>query len=229
MAEGAAADVAAGAAAADAAATSAGTGDAYASRLRPDAPPAPDEDGAVSSGSRRVTGGVSGAGSARARNAAEADTGAGRVAPPLDLPPRPGHNTPNGSGSSAGTASGWSRGAGHSAGTGARARASSAGGSIPPARTPARPVDRGSAPPINGGGSRPDNGAGGFKGAAPAWPASGWPTAGPRQRSDGRPQRASSTPPPAEPAGQSGQSSNGGGPDEPRAMPFWLRPIRRDK
>ena len=36
--------------------------------------------------------------------------------------------------------------------------------------------------------------------------------------------------PPAEPAGSGGaQASNGHGQDDPPAMPFWLRPIRRDK
>ena len=101
VAAGAAAGVAAGstvagrAAAAEAAgtaadATDAGTGDAYASRLRPDAPPPADGDGEASGGSRRVVSGVSGSGSARARNVTEADGASGRVAPPLDLPPRRG-------------------------------------------------------------------------------------------------------------------------------------------
>ena len=70
------------------------------------------------------------AGSARARNVTEADSGGGRVAPPLDLPPRPNGSGSNGSGSngsgsngsgwngSAGSASGWSRGAGRSTGSG---------------------------------------------------------------------------------------------------------------
>src|SRR6185437_13156135 len=79
----------------------AGTGDAYASRLRPDAPPPADGDGEASGGSRRVVGGTSGPGSARARNVTEADGGSGRVAPPLDLPARhgaAGAGGPNGSG-----------------------------------------------------------------------------------------------------------------------------------
>ena len=128
IAAGAAAGGAAGAAGAAAsgdaaagAAVAAGTGDAYASRLRPDAPPPVDGDGEVSSGSRRVAPGVSGAGSARARNVTEADSGGGRVAPPLDLPPRPNGAGSNGSASGpdrsagvAGSASGWSRGAGRS-------------------------------------------------------------------------------------------------------------------
>ncbi len=186
----------------------AGSGDAYASRLRPDAPPPADGDGEASSGSRRV---VSGAGSARARNAAEADNGSGRVAPPLDLPPRTGAGGPAGSPGLVGSASSWSRGAGRSgngAGTGARARASSGGS--PPVRSRAgRP-----APPISGGGS----------GQGPAWPSSGWPAAGARHRSGARPRPAQQTPPPAEPSGQDGRPDG-----EPPAMPFWLRPIRRDK
>jgi len=262
VAAGAAAGVAVGnAAAADAAAgtaagaTQAGSGDGYASRLRPDAPPPADDDGEVSAGSRRVASGVSGAGSARARNAAEADSGGGRVAPPLDLPPRAGRAPgtastagtpsapvrPNGSAGSAGSAAaaassgaatGWSRGAGHSGGTGVRARATagSGGGSAPPVRGSARSGNGRSAPPINGPGNGPGNGPinGGASGPGPAWPSSGWPAAGARQRPGGRPRPTPSTPPPAEPAGRGGQPS-GGGTDEPRAMPFWLRPIRRDK
>ena len=143
----------------------AGTGDSYASRLRPDAPPPADEDGEASGGSRRMVGGVPGPGSARARNVTEADGGSGRVAPPLDLPPR--HGTtgaggPNGSGGPASApASGWSRGAGRSAGSGPRPRAASA----PPTPSPARPSAPASAPmsagppPVRsqsrGGGSAP--------------------------------------------------------------------------
>ncbi len=221
-----AAGAAAGTAAEAAGTTQAGSGDAYASRLRPDAPPA--ADGEVSSGSRRVVSGVSGSGSARARNAAEADNGSGRVAPPLDLPPRPGTGAgagagaPGGSPGLVGSASGWSRGAGRSAGAGAgagsgsgtgahagaRARASSGGS--PPVRSRAGR----SAPPISGGGSAP----------GPAWPSSGWPAAGARQRSGARPRPAPKSPPPAEPADQGGRADG-----ETPAMPFWLRPIRRDK
>jgi hypothetical protein len=62
----------------------------------------------------------------------------------------------------------------------------------------------------------------------PAWPASGWPSAGPRQRSSGR-----ARPNPARPAarGAGGLRAARGpsGQDEPPATPFWLRPIRRDK
>src|SRR5580704_6762206 len=157
IAAGGAAGVAAGAAAsADAAAgageAQAGTGDAYASRLRPDAPPPADGDGdgEVSSGSRRGVNGASAAGSARARNATEADSGGARVAPPLDLPPRPNGDGSNGS---AGSASGWSRGAGRSTGVGAGSRPRPASTTFPAssgsARSQARSGDRGSAPPIN--------------------------------------------------------------------------------
>jgi len=241
------AGTAAAAEAAGATAAQAGTGDGYASRLRPEVPPPADGDGETSGGSRRAAGGASGAGSARARNVTEADGASGRVAPPLDLPPRAGSGAasgPNGSkgpngpaGPAAAPASGWSRGAGRSAGTGPRPRASSpappppppaapspvrsqsrAGGSAPPVSRPApRPASR----PASSGGS---NGSGGSAGGGPAWPASGWPTAGPRQRSGGRARPN----PPAEPADQGGGTSSNGQ-DQPPAMPFWLRPIHRDK
>ena len=216
----AAADAAAGAAAA-------GSGDAYASRLRPDAPPPADGDAEVSSGSRRVVTGVNGPGAARARNVTEADSGGGRVAPPLDLPPRPNGNGSNGS---AGAASGWSRGAGRSAGAGPSARPRAASpASSGPVRSQARSGDRGSAPPITGGGSGQGSG---FAGSGPAWPASGWPAAGaqPVRGRSGAGPRPTPTQIPAEPADTGGKpSSNGHGQDEPPATPFWLRPIRRDK
>jgi hypothetical protein len=223
-----AADPAAGAAgaagAAAGAAGTAGAGDAYASRLRPDAPP--PADGETGTGSRRVVTGASGvlgSGSARARNAAEADSGSGRVAPPLDLPPRPGAGPGAGAGPGSpglpGSASGWSRGAGRSAGAGPGARARASSGGAPPVRSRAGR----SAPPISPGGP----GGSGGSGQGPAWPSSGWP-AGARQRPGARPRPAPKTPPPAEPA--DGADSRGGRADgEPPAMPFWLRPIRRDK
>jgi hypothetical protein len=239
IAAGGAAGVAAGAAAsADAAAgageAQAGTGDAYASRLRPDAPPPADGDGdgEVSSGSRRGVNGASSAGSARARNATEADSGGARVAPPLDLPPRPNGDGSNGS---AGSASGWSRGAGRSTGVGVgagsrpRPASTTSPASSGPARSQARSGDRGSAPPINGGASGHGSG---HNGSGPAWPASGWPAAGARQvrgRSGARPKPTPTQSPPAEPADSGGAHSNGHGQDEPPATPFWLRPIRRDK
>ena len=224
----------------------AGTGDAYASRLRPDAPPPADGDGEASGGSRRVVGGVPGPGSARARNVTEADGGSGRVAPPLDLPPRhgaTGAGGPNGSGGPASApASGWSRGAGRSP-SGVPVRSQSrGGGSAPPVSRPApRPSSSGgplARPPSSSGGS--SSGAVRIQlrrvqlrrvqpaGGGPAWPASGWPSAGPRQRSAGRARPNPAPKPPAEPA-DSGGGSRSSGQDEPPATPFWLRPIRRDK
>jgi uncharacterized membrane protein YgcG len=229
-------------------ATSAGTGDSYASRLRPEAPPPADGEGEASGGSRRVASGVSGSGSARARNVTEADGASGRVAPPLYLPPRRGSagaGGPNGSaGSAAAPASGWSRGAGRSAGTAPRQASAPPSSSPPPSAPPVRSQSRsgGSAPPVSrpaprlssSGGSRSSGrsngsgGSGGSAGGGPAWPASGWPTAGPRQRSGGRARPNPAPAPSAEPADHgAGKRSNGQ--DEPPATPFWLRPIRRDK
>ena len=213
----------------------AGTGDAYASRLRPDAPPPADGDGEASGGSRRVVGGTSGPGSARARNVTEADGGSGRVAPPLDLPARhgaAGAGGPNGSGGPASaSASGWSRGAGRSP---VRSQ-SRGGGSAPPVSRPApRPSSsggsssRGSSSRGSGSRGSGSGGSGGSAGGGPAWPASGWPSAGPRQRSSGRARPNPAPKPPAEPA-DSGGGSRSSGQDEPPATPFWLRPIRRDK
>jgi uncharacterized membrane protein YgcG len=217
----------------------AGTGDAYASRLRPDAPPPADGDDEASGGSRRVVGGVPGPGSARARNVTEVDGGSSRVAPPLDLPPRQGATGaggPNGSGGPASaSASGWSRGAGRSP---VRSQ-SRGGGSAPPVSRPApRPSSSGargsssggssSGGSSSGGSSSGGSSSGGSNGGGPAWPASGWPSAGPRQRSAGRARPNPAPKPPAEPA-DSGGGSRSSGPDEPPATPFWLRPIRRDK
>jgi uncharacterized membrane protein YgcG len=185
----------------------AGTGDAYASRLRPDAPPPADGDGEASGGSRRVVGGASGPGSARARNVTEADGGSGRVAPPLDLPPRHGANGaggPNGSGGSASApATGWSRGAGRSpgtvpAGTGPRPRAASA----PPAPSPARPSAPASGPasaPVSAG-PPPVRSQSRGGGAAP--PVS---RPAPRPSSSGSGARGSNG------GGSNGGGSNGGG------------------
>src|SRR5271170_7609752 len=87
---------------------SGGAGDAYASRLRPDAPPAADGEGETSAGSRR---GANAAGLARNRNMPETESGA-RAAPPLDLPPRPangnGHGNGAGGAGPASAASSWS-------------------------------------------------------------------------------------------------------------------------
>ena len=85
------------------------------------------------------------------------------------------------------------------------------------------------------------NGTGGTSGTsgpgsrqpAPAWPnkpaSSGWTGAstgaGPRQRPPA--ERRPAAPPPQQ--GNGAAPARGNGSDEQRAMPFWLRPIRRDK
>jgi hypothetical protein len=180
-----------------------GTGDAYASRLRPDAPPAADGDGQASSGSRRLASAVVPA----RRTMPGGNGGGGRTAPPLDLPPRP---ASGGNGSSS-AASGWSRGAG-------RPAAGSAGSPGPRSRA------------ASTGSSQP----------SPAWPQAGWPGAATRQRSltrgtAGSTGSAGSTgpgprpsAPPAEPPA-AGQPPGARSTGEPSPMPFWLRPIRRDK
>ena len=224
----------AGAGAAAAAATSGeaaagtgtvGAGDAYAARFRPDAPPAADGEGETSAGSRR---GVGATGLTRNRNMPETESGA-RTAPPLDLPSRSGNGT-----GAAGAATGWSRGAGRSAAPGpgpgpapVRSRATS---SAPPAsRT------NGTSGPSGPSGPSRSNGTSGTSrssgSAAPAWPhqpaSTGWTGAstgaGPRQRP------ATERRPAAPPPGQGAAPGGGNGTDKQRAMPFWLRPIRRDK
>jgi hypothetical protein len=199
------AGAAAGAVAAgDMAGTGRGTGDAYASRLRQDAPPAADGDGRDGGpGSRRL---AAAATSARARATADGDGGTTtRTAPPLDLPPR----TPSGGSA----ASGWSRGAGRPAGgltgsPGARSRAVSTGSSRSPAAAPPAP----SAP-------------------------SSWPGGSTRQRVPVRgttpargtaPTRETRPRPPADPPASS-QGAGERGTAESSPMPFWLRPVRRDK
>jgi hypothetical protein len=240
---GAGAGVAAGTAASGNAAPRAGTvasasTDAYASRLRPEAPPPADGEGETSTGSRRVVSGVSATGTARNRNVPEAAS-SGRVAPPLDLPPRSGGG-PAGSAGSAGTAgaagsaAGWSRGAGRSAAAGQvgpRTRAASPGSSGP-SRVSARSGSARPAPPIVGGHGGNGGGAGNGSNAGqsgPAWPSSGWPAVSARQRSGTGPKPNPTTPAPAEPADRGGQPALGRGQDDPPSAPFWLRPRRRDK
>ena len=196
---------------------SAAAGDAYASRFRPDAPPAADGDGETSPASRR---GAAAASLARSRNMPETESGA-RTAPPLDLPPRPGTG---GNGAAASAASSWSRGAGRSAAAGpAPSRSRATSGGAPGARS-APPASRTNG--ASGGARQPDP-------KTPAWPhkpAGGWSGAGtgagPRQRPAAEPRPAS---PPAGPPGGGGTPASGNGSEEPRATPFWLRPIRRDK
>ncbi len=138
-------------------------------------------------------------------------------------------------------ASGWSRGSGRSASAGSagvvgpRSRATSPG--------PAGSWSSGSsgAPSPNGSGGTNGtigtNGTGGSSGSGgsgswptrPAWaskPSTGSPGAGPRQRSGARPRPAA---PASESASADGGPANRADADEPRAMPFWLRPVRRDK
>jgi hypothetical protein len=128
----AAATVASGQAAAG---TAQGAGDAYASRFRPDAPPAADQDGAPSPGSRRL---ASTAAPVRGRAMANGQGAASRTAPPLDLPPRPGSGgNGSSSGASAWPSAGWS-------GTAARQRPSA---TRPPATRTTGPAGSRPRPP----------------------------------------------------------------------------------
>ena len=215
------AGAAAGAVASGDVGTARGAGDAYASRLRQDAPPATDGDGGP--GSRGL---AAVATSGRGRVAADGEGGTTRTAPPLDLPPR---SASAGHGSS-GAASGWSRGAGRPAGglagsPGQRSRAVATGS------------PRSTAPAPSSGGT-----AGSTRSGQPgsAWPSAGWPGASTRQRAPARGASGSSASsgsggsrprpptPPAE-ASASGQGAGERGKEESSPMPFWLRPVRRDK
>ena len=187
-------------------------GDAYPSRLRPDAPPVADGDDQTSPGASR---GVAAAGLARARTAP--DTGTGRTPPPLDLPPRnpaPGISPPGTSTAASGTA--------RPAPTRSRATSGGSAGS----------ASARSAPRANGSAGTGASSGSAARQAAPAWPLSSWSgsrtAAGPRQRPPAGPRPAEHRP--AEPAAEPPRSpaaGTGGGTEEPRAMPFWLRPIRR--
>ena len=206
-------------------------GDAYPSRLRPDAPPVADGDDQTSPGASR---GVAAAGLARARTAPDTDTGTGRTPPPLDLPPRnpaPGTSTAASGTASSGPASAaatWSRSAGRSTAAPGpaptRSRATSGGS--------AGSASARSAPRANGSAGTGASSGSAARQAAPAWPLSSWSgsrtAAGPRQRPAAGPRPAEHRP--AEPAAEPPRSpaaGTGGGTEEPRAMPFWLRPIRR--
>jgi hypothetical protein len=105
-------------------------------------------------------------------------------------------------------------------------------------------------PPRSGAGTGNGNGSSGGSGpagtvsswsrgagrSAPAGPppvrSRGWSGgststgAGPRQRP---PTERRPAPPPQEPTGSGRTPASGNRPDEPRAAPFWLHPIRRDK
>jgi TrbL/VirB6 plasmid conjugal transfer protein len=244
------AGVAAGAGSAGAAAAAAGTGadaagagvaaatsDAYTSRLRTDVSTTADGDGAsggagngTGSNGRRLAAPLNGAG-ARAKAMAEADGGAARPAPPLDLPSRNGGNGSGGSGSggsgsggsgagsSGVNSSGWldaSRGAGGAAG---RAASGWSRGSGRSAGSRSRPSSDGrSAPPLSGTGSSGSGSGGsgsGGRASGPAWPGSGWsgvrrPRPAPRHDADAKP-----------------ETGNADAGEAPR--PFWIRPPKRDK
>jgi hypothetical protein len=132
-----------------AAGTAQGTGDAYASRFRPDAPPAADQDGGLSTGSRRLAGTAA---SARGRAMANGEGAPSRTAPPLDLPPRPGSGG-NGS-SSAATHSAWPSAAW--SGTAARQRPPATRTTGPTGSRP-RPSAPSAEPPASG---QPSDGRG---------------------------------------------------------------------
>ncbi len=201
----------------DATGTAQGTSGAHAARLRQDAPPAADGDGGP--GSRGL---AAAATSARARGGADGQGSTARTAPPLDLPPRSG----SGGNSSPGAATGWSRGAGRpgaglAGSTGPRSRAVSAGSS----RSAAAPSSGGTAGSTRSG--QPSS----------AWPSAGWSGPSTRQRAQvrgttGSAGSAGSRPrpsaPPAEPSA-SGQGTGERGTEQSSPMPFWLRPVRRDK
>jgi TrbL/VirB6 plasmid conjugal transfer protein len=251
---GAAAAAAAGDATAGSGTGQAAAGDAYASRLRPDAPPAADGDGETSSG----PGGIGRRGVAaslgRNRSMPEAE-GAGRTAaPPLDLPPRNG----NGGSATGGSVNGGSVNGGSASGTGASGGGAPASAASGWSRGSGRATSSGAgsgsarpAPPITASGNGSARGRGntnagsGSPQHASAWPSAGWfgasgtagagtsAGAGPRQRSavERRPSEPASGG--AAPGGSA--SGSAGGPGEPRPkgpkgpMPFWLRPVRRDK
>jgi TrbL/VirB6 plasmid conjugal transfer protein len=149
----------------------------------------------------------------------------------------------NGSGPSS-AASGWSRGSGRSTSAGPAGVVGPRSRATSPGPMGSRLSGSSGAPSSNGsGGSNGTNGTGGSGGSGgsdgsggsgswptrPAWASkssTGSPGAGTRQRSGARPRPAA---PPSESASADGGSANRADADEPRAMPFWLRPVRRDK
>jgi uncharacterized membrane protein YgcG len=226
------AGVATAAAAAASGNTAAGTGsaapgDAYAARLRADAPPATDGD--AETGPVPARGAA--ANLARTRDLPEAD---GRTPPPLDLPPR---NGTGGGSAPAGAASTWARGARPSASSGSapsRSQAPSAGSGSVRSTSPANGTG-GTGGTSRTGGTRGSGAASGSgsRQPAPAWPLSSWSGAGTaggtRQRpaggrrpAEGRPAERPPAQPPRSPATGTGDPTS-----EPKAMPFWLRPMRR--
>ncbi len=244
------ASVAVAAAAAAGGETAAGTGpatagDAYGSRFRPGAPSAQDGDAETSPAPSR---GAAAGASNRAKDLPETEGSTGRTPPPLDLPPR------NGTGGSAppSTATTWARGTkrptvprpASGSGPAPTFRPAPASGPAPASRpapsgpAPARPHARSggsaasasarSAPLASGAAGTGTSGGPASRPAAPAWPLSSWSgastAAGPRRpAAGGRPaERRPEEHSPAQPAAEPPR-----GTDEPRAMPFWLRPIRR--
>jgi uncharacterized membrane protein YgcG len=233
------------------------TADVHAAgRLRPDGPPPggggddhPSGGGSGGgsggsggsgggSGGSGGTGGAAGAaGGGRGRQWPDAGPGGGRAAPPLPLPPSGGRPAPEGA------SAGWARGAATRPGTTGGRQASSAPAA--PGQTPSRPASsapvsgqagtghRASAggestqqrsrarqsaqPPTRqnsrpaGGGSAGGGSAGSGSAGATGRPAggSGWFGAGASVRSDD-----------PNGTGAAGKKS---------PMPFWLRPVRRDK
>jgi TrbL/VirB6 plasmid conjugal transfer protein len=209
-------------------------------RLRPEGPPSGGADGSGGSPSGGGSGGSGGAaggaaGGGRGRNWPEAGSGTGRQAPPLPLPPTGGGPAPEGA------SAGWARGSARRATSTGRAAGSapvpgppgnggsgnggsgSAGSSRvgtrprPSAQSAPRSVPRTQAPrsaPSRTGNGSAGNGststAGGGSGAASGRPAGGrgW-FGGTTVRSD--------------------LSTGAGAAGKRSPMPFWLRPIRRDK
>jgi hypothetical protein len=179
-------------------------------RLRPEGPSSPPGDDDGQNGSGGSGGGAAGGG--RGRQWPEAGSGAGRAAPPLPLRPPPG-----GRSAPEGTSAGWARGssgrattAGRAAGSAPASSPAGNGGPSDPGRAPAPPrVRQSSRPPGNGpaGGGARGNGSG----AASARPGgSGWFGGG------GATVR-------------SGETGSAGAAGKRSPLPFWLRPIRRDK
>ena len=241
---GAAAGAAAAAGSAEAAAgagqagAAAGAGDAYASRLRPEAPPPADGDEAGTG--RRVLGSAA---AARARASAEATDSAGRTAPPLELPSRngngngtasgtwPGGRSRSGNGSAGAGGSGGGLAGHRSSGGGTSGTGSSGGGSSGGGSNGGGPGGGGS----NGGGS----GGGGSGGRGAGSAASGWSrgsgrSAGSRSRAaslgSSRSAGGSSPAGSAPPLGGDGGPApwpGGGGSSGGQRSGGWQQPTRR--
>ena len=253
IAAGSAAGVAAGTAtSADAAATAAtaatatGTGDAYASRLRPDAPPPADGDAEVSSGSRRV---VTGASAAGVRAGQERDRG--RQRRPGGPAPRPAATNRQQVERASWRGRFCLRLVSRRRALGGSEREPRSEREPGSEREPAAPGRDSRRPAALQTGQEPGALRRPRLGAAhhrrrlrpERRVQSGRPgLAGQRMARRGRPAgarpvgcRAEANPAPGSArrvhrlGWLAGQASNGHGQDDPPAMPFWLRPIRRDK